>query len=90
MVTVLELQEPGFELAATPLRVLTPREREVARAVVEGHSDREIGDRLFLSHHTVRQHVKQIYRKLGVASRVALTRLLLTSPSPRPADASKE
>jgi DNA-binding NarL/FixJ family response regulator len=77
MVTVLELRDSDRELAATPLSVLTPREREVARAVVEGHSDREIGERLFLSHHTVRQHVKQIFRKLEVDSRVALTRLLL-------------
>ena len=79
LVTVLELREPDRDVAATPLLMLTTREREVARAVVEGHSDREIGERLFLSHHTVRQHVKQIYRKLGVDSRVALTRLLLTS-----------
>jgi DNA-binding NarL/FixJ family response regulator len=77
MVTVLELRDSSRELAATPLRVLTEREREVARAVAEGLSDREIGERLFLSHHTVRQHVKQIYRKLEVDSRVALTRLLL-------------
>jgi DNA-binding CsgD family transcriptional regulator/GAF domain-containing protein len=84
MVTVLELDEPGGDLPPTPLLVLTPREREVALEVVEGHSDREIGERLFLSHHTVRQHVKQIYRKLGVDSRVGLTRLLLTSaPAPR-------
>jgi DNA-binding NarL/FixJ family response regulator len=82
MVTVLELHEPRPELAATPLGVLTPREREVAQAVVEGESDREIGERLFLSHHTVRQHVKQIYRKLGVDSRVALTRLLLSHSDP--------
>jgi DNA-binding NarL/FixJ family response regulator len=77
MVTVLELEQDGRDLAATPLSVLTPREREVAQAVVDGYSDREIGERLFLSHHTVRQHVKRIYRKLDVDSRVALTRLLL-------------
>ena len=82
MVTVLELQGSDLELAPTPLRVLTPREREVARAVVDGLSDRQIGEHLVLSHHTVRQHVRQIYRKLGVDSRVALTRLLLTTRPP--------
>jgi DNA-binding CsgD family transcriptional regulator len=45
--------------------------------VVDGLSDREIAERLFLSPHTVRQYVKRIYRKLDVDSRVALTRLLL-------------
>ena len=45
--------------------------------VVDGRSDREIAERLYLSHHTVSQYVKRIYRKLDVGSRVALTRLLL-------------
>ena len=62
---------------AGPVDHLTPREREVALLVVDGHSDREIAQRLHLSHHTVSQYVKRIYRKLDVASRVALTRLLL-------------
>jgi DNA-binding CsgD family transcriptional regulator len=56
---------------------LTPREREVATLVLDGLADREIAERLFLSRHTVSQYVTGIYRKLGVHSRVALTRLLL-------------
>jgi DNA-binding CsgD family transcriptional regulator len=79
LTTVLELDRGTDDSVPKPLLVLTEREREVAQAVVEGHSDREIGERLFLSHHTVRQHVKQIYRKVGVDSRVALTRLVLSS-----------
>jgi DNA-binding CsgD family transcriptional regulator len=77
LVTVLELdrQRPGR--LAGPLVALTPREREVAVLVVDGLADREIAERLYLSRHTVSQYVKRIYHKLGVESRVALTRLLL-------------
>ena len=81
LVTVLELrgEQPG--LAGRFLRSLTPREAEVAGLVVEGLTDREIARRLLLSPYTVMQHVKSVYRKLGVDSRVALTRLL-TGASP--------
>jgi DNA-binding CsgD family transcriptional regulator/GAF domain-containing protein len=77
LITVLELEpeRPGIALAL--LAPLTPREREVASLVVDGLADREIADRLCLSHHTVSQYVKSIYRKLAVDSRVALTRALL-------------
>ena len=77
LITVLELQRDRSEISAETLMALAPRERDVARYVVDGLSDREIAERLFLSHHTVSQYVKRIYRKLDVSSRVALTRLLL-------------
>jgi DNA-binding CsgD family transcriptional regulator len=77
LITVLELQRDGGEISERTLVALTPREREVALRVVDGLTDREIAERLFLSPHTVRQYVKRIYRKLDVDSRVALTRLLL-------------
>ncbi|HMG32019.1 MAG TPA: LuxR C-terminal-related transcriptional regulator [Jiangellaceae bacterium] len=77
LITVLELQRDRFEISTGTLMALTPRERDVALFVVDGRSDREIAERLSLSHHTVSQYVKRIYRKLDVSSRVALTRLLL-------------
>jgi DNA-binding CsgD family transcriptional regulator len=77
LITVLELQRDGGEISERTLVALTPREREVALRVVDGLTDREIAERLFLSPHTVRQYVKRIYRKLDVDSRVVLTRLLL-------------
>jgi RNA polymerase sigma factor (sigma-70 family) len=77
LITVLELQRDQAEISAETLTALTPREREVALLVVDGRSDREIAERLCLSHHTVSQYVKRVYRKLDVGSRVALTRLLL-------------
>jgi DNA-binding CsgD family transcriptional regulator len=78
LVTVLELDPERPGRLAGPLLTLTPREREVAALVVDGLTDREIAERLHLSRHTVSQYVKRIYRKLGVDSRVALTRLLLS------------
>ena len=77
LITMLELQRDKAEISPQTLTALTPREREVALLVVDGLSDRQIADRLYLSHHTVSQYVKRIYRKLDVPSRVALTRLLL-------------
>ncbi len=84
LITVLDLQRDPSEISAETLMALTPREREVARFAVDGLSDREIADRLSLSHHTVSQYIKRIYRKLDVGSRVALTRLLLGLPQSRP------
>jgi DNA-binding CsgD family transcriptional regulator len=78
LITVLELERERPGIAPALLAPLTPREREVAALVVDGLADREIAARLYLSHHTVSQYVKSIYRKLGVDSRVALTRALLT------------
>ncbi|HEU4541196.1 MAG TPA: helix-turn-helix transcriptional regulator [Jiangellaceae bacterium] len=77
LITMLELQRDQAEISAQTLTALTPRERDVALLVVDGLSDRQIADRLYLSHHTVSQYVKRIYRKLDVPSRIALTRLLL-------------
>ncbi|WP_217193259.1 helix-turn-helix domain-containing protein, partial [Streptomyces buecherae] len=48
---------------------LSPREREVARLVALGHTNREIADVLFLSPRTVEQHVAKVLRKLNVTSR---------------------
>jgi len=80
LVTVLELQPDHPSIRRVALAGLTPREAEVAALVVEGLADREIAERLVLSHHTVSQHVRAIYRKLGVDSRVSLTRLLIAPP----------
>jgi predicted ATPase/DNA-binding CsgD family transcriptional regulator len=50
---------------------LTPREVEVLRLLVEGLSDRAIGEALFIGHRTVMSHVSRILAKLGVESRTA-------------------
>ena len=50
---------------------LTPREIEVLRLVAEGLNNQAIGDRLFVSEHTVHRHVANIFTKLSVSSRAA-------------------
>lgn len=56
---------------------LTRREREVLQLVASGLTDREIGDRLFISHRTARTHVANILEKLNAPSRSAATTLAL-------------
>jgi DNA-binding CsgD family transcriptional regulator len=50
---------------------LSPRELDVLRLLVQGKSDKEIADELFISHHTVMRLVSSILRKLDVDSRAA-------------------
>jgi two-component system, NarL family, response regulator LiaR len=54
---------PGHDLG------LTARESDVAAFLAKGCSNREIADALFISEHTVKSHLKSIFRKTGVASR---------------------
>jgi DNA-binding CsgD family transcriptional regulator len=56
---------------------LTSSERSVAAIVAEGATNREAAARLFLSRHTIDFHLRQIFRKLDISSRVALTRLVV-------------
>jgi pSer/pThr/pTyr-binding forkhead associated (FHA) protein len=54
---------------------LSRREREVIELLVEGLTDREIGERLFISTSTVRSHLDRISEKTGFRRRVDLIRL---------------
>jgi DNA-binding CsgD family transcriptional regulator len=53
---------------------LTDIERQVALEVTEGLTNAQVGQRMFLSRHTIDFHLRQIFRKLNVHSRVAMTR----------------
>ena len=64
---------------------LTPRERDVALLVLRGASTRAIGAELYLSTHTVKDHLKSIFDKAGIRSRRDLVARILTS-SARPPD----
>jgi DNA-binding NarL/FixJ family response regulator len=49
-----------------PLDELTKREREVLALMAEGRSNRAIGERLFVTEHTVEKHVQNIFSKLEI------------------------
>ena len=49
---------------------LTPREREILALIADALSNQEIADRLFISEYTVKTHVSNLFRKLGINDRV--------------------
>ena len=65
--------EPAKSAQIAPIIVeaycLTPREQEITRLVARGLSNQEIALELFLSPHTVRDHLKAVFGKVGVGSR---------------------
>lgn len=80
----------GNELRATGLSVtaagvtgpasLTPQQREIALLAAAGLTNKQIAERLFLSPRTVAAHLRQLFPKLGVASRAALRDALADLP----------
>jgi LuxR family maltose regulon positive regulatory protein len=70
---LLELLQVGDEpcslLVPTTGETLTPREVEVLRLLVVGHSNRAIAESLVISEWTVKSHLTRVYSKLDVASR---------------------
>jgi len=59
---------------------LSAQELQVARMAAEGLSNRQIGERLYLSHRTVGSHLYRIFPKLGITSRAQLTAMSLDLP----------
>ncbi|HKU26637.1 MAG TPA: response regulator transcription factor [Candidatus Sulfotelmatobacter sp.] len=57
--------------------LLSKREREIVRAVADGLTNHEIGERLGVSKHTVKNHLLRVFEKLGVSNRVELLVLSL-------------
>jgi two-component system, NarL family, response regulator DevR len=70
-----------------PRRVpgLTRREEEVLDLIAEGLSNKEIASRLFLQHQTVKNHVRAIFSKLEVHSRIEVVRSRWLDPKPKSA-----
>ncbi|RAY11576.1 hypothetical protein DPM19_30220 [Actinomadura craniellae] len=54
---------------------LTSTERKVTALVAQGLTNPQIADQMFVSAHTVKFHLRQVFRKLGIASRFELARL---------------
>ncbi|MGH9502209.1 MAG: response regulator transcription factor [Terriglobales bacterium] len=60
------------------LSLLSKREMDVVRSLAEGLTNREIGERLGLSQHTIKNYLFRVYDKLGVSSRLELLFMTLT------------
>jgi two-component system, NarL family, nitrate/nitrite response regulator NarL len=56
----------------TPAQMLTRRELQIVSAIVEGASNREIGQQFDLSEQTVKNHLSHIFDKVGVSNRLEL------------------
>lgn len=56
---------------------LSEREKEILKLMVEGHDYKVVAEKLFISPHTVRKHIANIYEKLHVTSKVQAVRLAM-------------
>ncbi|MEP4136578.1 MAG: LuxR C-terminal-related transcriptional regulator [Cyclobacteriaceae bacterium] len=64
-----ELQDNLSELNEKLVNPLTEREYDALKLSLQGLTNKEIGDKLFVSDHTVKFHLRNIYNKLGVSNR---------------------
>ncbi|WP_162562749.1 response regulator transcription factor, partial [Mycolicibacterium conceptionense] len=69
-----ELRAAGVNAAASsskngPAAMLTSQELQIAQMAASGLSNREIADRIYVSHRTVAAHLYKVFPKLGITSR---------------------
>ena len=88
-----ELRACGVAVGDAPgerdaLWELTPQQRQIVRLASDGLTNREIGDRLFLSPRTVSSHLYRSYPKLGVTGRHQLRDVVARASTPTSADES--
>ena len=88
-----ELRACGVAITGAPgdrdaLGELTPQQRQIVRLASHGLTNREIGDRLFLSPRTVSSHLYRSFPKLGVADRHQLRDVIARTSTPTTAHES--
>jgi len=59
---------------------LTPQELQIAQLAADGFTNREIGERLYLSHRTIGSHLYRLFPKLGISSRAQLASAMESRP----------
>jgi DNA-binding CsgD family transcriptional regulator len=74
--------ERGWQPTSSGREQLSPQEAQIAELAAHGLSNREIGQRLFLSHRTVGSHLYRIFPKLGITSRQQLAGILTHDTAP--------
>lgn len=74
---IIESEEPkGIEERINKIENLTKREKEIIIHIYQGMSNKEIGECLFISPNTVKNHIYNIYKKLGVKNKIELVSLI--------------
>jgi DNA-binding CsgD family transcriptional regulator len=68
--------EQGLSAAFIEKYEISPREREVVEALLQGKTDKEISAMLNIAVNTVQAHLKRVYRKTGASGRFALSALV--------------
>jgi two-component system nitrate/nitrite response regulator NarL len=63
---------PVIVVPRQPLVTLTPRERQIASAITDGRTNRDIAARLGITEQTVKNHLTSIFEKVGVDNRLQL------------------
>jgi DNA-binding NarL/FixJ family response regulator len=76
-VAAMEAPAPAAPATPAPSTPLTNRELEILRCVAEGHTNARIGRDLWVTEQTVKFHLSNIYRKLGVSNRTEASRYML-------------
>jgi DNA-binding NarL/FixJ family response regulator len=66
--------KPPSQATGDRSKLLTERELEIVRLVGEGHSNRELAQMLWVTEQTVKFHLTNVYRKLGVSNRTEASR----------------
>ncbi|MFY7665121.1 response regulator [Flavobacterium sp.] len=81
---MLKVSEKSFqkaenesEVSSDVIEYLTSRERDILQEIVSGLNYKEIADKLFISPHTVRKHIANIYEKLHVSNKTAAIKIAL-------------
>jgi DNA-binding CsgD family transcriptional regulator len=80
-VAAMRKRRPLVDRRSVGRSELTDREKAVAALAAQALTNQQIANRLGISTHTVNFHLRQIFRKLGIESRVQLARLVTDRPA---------